>query len=154
MHFIYTNHVGLLLLFFGLIFIIAEAFVFSFGILGFTGFLAFMFGLLILIDVNSYNPKVAIPMVVIVGIILASFLTIIIYLAVKARKKPIVSGRENLVGSTVTVILDESGMAKVKHRGETWRITADSPLQEGQNVKIVAITDNMLLVVKPSQKGE
>ena len=104
---------------------------------------------MILVDINNINLKVAIPIIVVVAIIMATFLTIIIYLAVKARQRPIVSGKEKLLGSTVTVMLDEAGIAKVKYRGELWMVKADAALHEGQQVEIVAISDNMSLVVKP-----
>jgi len=47
----------------------------------------------------------------------------------KARRRPVVSGREELIGSTGVVLEDfeREGWARV--HGETWRIVSAAPLK-------------------------
>ncbi|NMQ18115.1 nodulation protein NfeD [Candidatus Competibacter phosphatis] len=147
-----VNHAGLALLLLGLAFMIAEAFVPSFGALGLGGIVAFVAGSLLLWD--ETGPGYEIPIGLIVGFALASAVVLIglATLFTRQRRRPAVSGVETLLGAVGTVMADDD---RAWIRGESWRVRADRPLRQGDQVR-VAGREGLLLLVQAldSDKGE
>ncbi|CAD5107338.1 NfeD family protein [Zestomonas carbonaria] len=136
-----VNYAGMALILLGLLLMVGEVFMPSFGVLGIGGIAAFVVGSVILIDTEV--PGFGIPMVLIVGLALASALLIfgILGMALKARRRSVVSGDAGLVGSLVPVLAvhenDPHG-GWVQLQGEKWQIASRAPLQPGQRVRVVA----------------
>lgn len=141
-----VNATGLALLLLGLAFMVAEAFVPSFGALGVGGIAAFIAGSLLLWD--ETGPDYQIPLGLILGFALASAAMLIglTTLLMRQRRRPTVSGAEEMLGATGTVMGDDSSRAWV--HGESWRIRADRPLRAGERVR-VAGRDGLTLWVQP-----
>ena len=71
--------------------------------------------------------------------------------ALSARRRPVVSGREALIGATAAVTTVEGAHMWVQLHGEYWqaRIAAPNPLPvPGTPVRVVAV-DGLTLVVEP-----
>ncbi len=136
-HLLPVNYVGVGLILLGMGFLVAEAFVPSFGVLGVGGAVALVFGSVILIDPETAGGYV-VPVSFSVTLALASgalvFLTV--FLALKARRRPVVSGREDIVGASGEALeaFELEGWAQV--RGETWRVTSPRPLGRGQKLRV------------------
>lgn len=141
-----VNAAGLALLLLGLIFMIAEALVPSFGALGLGGIAAFVAGSLLLWD--ETGPGHDIPLGLILGFALASAVVLIglATLILRQRDRPVVSGAEELLGAAGTVSNDDSNRARI--RGESWRIRADQPLRPGERIRVVG-RDGLTLSVHP-----
>jgi len=144
-----VNYAGLGLIILGLAFMIAEVFLPSFGVVGIGGVVAFMIGSVMLIDTDI--PGFGIPWSVIVPVGLASALFIFFVggMALKSRKRPVVSGREELIGSSGEVLEDfdgKDGWARV--HGETWRIRCTQPLRRGQKIRVMRM-DGLIFDVEP-----
>jgi membrane-bound serine protease (ClpP class) len=144
-----VNYAGLALIVLGLAFMIAEVFIPSFGVVGIGGVIAFMIGSVMLID--SGIPGFGIPWSVIVpvGIASALFIFFVAGMALKARQRPVVSGREELIGSSGEVLEDfdgRDGWALV--HGENWRIRSRQPLGRGQKIRVVRM-DGLIFDVEP-----
>lgn len=141
-----VNATGLALLLLGLIFMIAEAFVPSFGALGLGGIAAFVAGSLLLWD--ETGPGYEISLGLVLGFALASA-TVLIGLAtliLRQRSRPVVSGAEALLGATGTVLGGNSNRAWI--HGESWQIRADRPLRPGERVRVEG-RDGLTLFVQP-----
>jgi membrane-bound serine protease (ClpP class) len=143
-----VNYVALGLILLGLAFMVAEAFLPSFGILGLGGVVAFVIGSVMLIDTDL--PGYGIPWAVIVPSAVASLLIMVfaVGLALKARKRPVITGREELVGSVGTVLEDCAGEGWAHVHGETWRIVCSSPLSKGDRVRVTSLGGLTLKVEK------
>ena len=144
-----VNYAGLGLVIVGLAFMTAEAFIPSFGVLGIGGIIAFLIGSVMLIDTNVLG--YGIPWSVIVPVALASalFIFFVSGMALKSWKRPVVSGSEELIGSSGEVLEDfdgKDGWARV--HGETWRIRSKQPLVQGQKVRVVRM-DGLIFDVEP-----
>jgi membrane-bound serine protease (ClpP class) len=128
-----VNYAGLALIILGIGFMIAEAFLPSFGAVGLGGIAAFVAGALILIDTDL--PEFGIPpgLIVTVAVISAVLIATIAGIALRTRRRAVVSGVDSLIG-TVAEVLDD-GWANAG--GETWRVRAHGPLRRGQAVRIV-----------------
>ena len=145
-----VNYAGVGLILLGLAFMIAEAFLPSFGAIGFGGVVAFVVGAVILMDTDV--PGFGIPLALIIGMALISALLLmtLVGMALKARRRALVSGDAGLVGSlaTVTGLLPGLPMSGwVQLQGEKWQVRSRSPLHLGQQVRVVARTGLMLEVI-------
>lgn len=148
-----VSYAGLGLIMLGIVFMIAEVFMPSFGTLGVGGVIAFMIGSVMLIDTDI--PGYRVPWFLIVPIALASalFIFFVAGMALKARRRPVVSGREELIGSGGEVLEDcdgKDGWARV--HGENWHIRCRQPLVGGQKIRVVSM-DGLILDVEPDGAG-
>lgn len=142
-----VNYAGLALILLGIGFMVAEAFVPAYGSLGIGGVIAFVIGSVILIDTDI--PAFGIPYALIGGLAAASaaFLIFIVGVALKSRRRPVVSGREELIGAFGEVLDDFSGEGWARVHSENWRVRAATPLKTGQRVRVAAIDGLMLEVI-------
>ena len=134
-------YAGLILIMIGIAFMTAEAFMPSFGVLGIGGIVAFVIGSMMLI--NGVPWRVIVP----VATASALFILLVARMALKARNRPVVSGREELIGSMGEVLDDfegREGWARV--HGETWRIKSSQPLLRKQKIRVVRL-DGLILEV-------
>ncbi|MGF6693768.1 membrane-bound serine protease (ClpP class) [Metapseudomonas resinovorans] len=154
-----VNFAGVALILLGILFMAAEAFMPSFGIIGFGGIAAFVVGAVILIDTEV--PGFGIPLSLIITVALSSSLVIfaIIAMAVRARRRALVSGDAGLVGSEATLldlVADDARSGWVQLQGERWQVRSDAPLRSGQRVRVLARNGLLLDVTadEGSPKGD
>jgi len=147
-----VNYTGLALIVLGLSFMIAEVFFPSFGSLGIGGAIAFVVGAIFLIDTDVPGFGIPIPLIVGVAVATALFVILVGGMAAKARTRPVVTGREELVGAGGEVIESAGDEAWARVRGETWRVRSRERLAPGNRVRVVAV-DGLVLEVTPDSKG-
>ena len=148
-----VNYAGLALILLGLAFIVAEAFLPSFGSLGIGGVVALVFGSVILFD-----PEVAagytLPLSFVVTLAASSATVVFftVWFALKARRRPVVSGHAEIIGTGGTALSDfeREGWAQV--RGETWRVVSAVPLASGQKLRVSGV-EGLTLRVEPDNKA-
>ncbi|OGS95863.1 MAG: serine protease [Gallionellales bacterium RIFCSPLOWO2_02_FULL_57_47] len=156
LHLLPVNYAGLVLILLGISFMVAEAFFPGFGVLGIGGIAAFVAGAVILIDTEL--PAFGIPLELIVAIAVVSALLIGLVggMALKARRRMVVSGDEALIGGVGEMLEDAVTEGWARVHGERWRVQTISPLQRGQKVRVLA-RDGLVLQVKSMEaetKGE
>jgi membrane-bound serine protease (ClpP class) len=146
-HLLPVNYAGLALIVLGIAFMIAEAFLPAFGSFGVGGLIAFVIGSVILFD-EAELPGFEMPWGLVAGVAVASaaFLFFVVGLAVRNRRRPVVSGREYLIGAKGEALEDfeREGWARVQ--GETWRVRAASPVRRGERLTIRSIEGLILNV--------
>ena len=134
----------------GIVLMISEAFIPSFGALGLGGIVAFVIGSVMLIDTDV--PGYGIPWLLIVPVALTSglFSFFVVGMAIKARARPIVTGAEEMIGAHGEILedLEHEGWARV--HGEQWHVRSRVPLKRGTQVRIRARQD-LVLEVEPIQ---
>ena len=151
-----VNYAGLVLIMLGIAFMIAEVYFPAYGSLGVGGVVAFVIGSVILIDTGLSGYGIPLPLILGIGAASALFLIFVMGIVIKARDRPVVSGREELLGSIgeVTEDFEREGWARV--HGETWRVKSAARLQRGQKIRVAKI-DGLILEVVPESlpdKGE
>jgi membrane-bound serine protease (ClpP class) len=133
------SYAGLGLILLGIAFMVAEAFVPSFGALGIGGVVAFVIGSIILFDTDVPGFAVAWPLIAAVAISSALFFFGVVYLALKVRRRAVVSGREEMIGLTGEALEDfTQGAGTVRVHSEEWQARAGSAVRKGQRVKVVS----------------
>ncbi|UVL61827.1 nodulation protein NfeD [Pseudomonas sp. B21-032] len=135
-----VSYAGAALILLGIAFMIAEAFLPSFGVVGFGGIVAFVVGAVILMDTDV--PGFGIPLALILTLALLSALLLggVLGMAMKARQRALVSGDAGLVGSLATVMAvndSDPFIGSVQAQGEQWQAQCQTPLQVGQRVRVM-----------------
>ena len=149
-----VNYAGLALIVLGLAFMIGEAYLPSFGILGLGGVAAFVAGALMLIDTELPGYGVPPGLVGILAVASALILFGTARLALKTRRRPVTSGAAGLIGALCAV---ENVAARnvregwVRIEGELWRAVSAEPLHPLQTVRVVGRAGLTLEVVPVAQ---
>ncbi len=146
-----VNYAGFGLLILGIILMIGEAVAPSFGVLGIGGVIAVVIGSIILIDTDVPGFMISRPLIGAIALVSSFGLMAIIGIAVKARQRPVVSGREELLGAEGTALLDFEHEGSVFIHSERWSAVTGSPLHEGQTVVVTDI-DGLTLKVRPADE--
>lgn len=145
------NYAGLGLILLGIALMTAEAFLPSFGILGIGGVIAFVIGSVFLIDTEVPDYTISWPLIAVAAATSGAFFMFVLAMALKARKRPVVSGREELLGSYGRVInwTDRDGTIRV--HGEAWQASAAAVFEPGARVHIAGI-EGLTLLVEPAEQ--
>jgi membrane-bound serine protease (ClpP class) len=143
-----VNYAGLALLVLGIGFMVAELWVTSHGALAVGGLVGFVIGSIMLLDTDV--PQFEIPYSLIAGVTVASaaFLFLMVGMLLRNRRRPVVSGRESLVGAVGEALEDiaDEGWARVQ--GERWRVRAKEPLRAGERLRVTGVHGLLLDAVR------
>ncbi len=145
-----VNYAGLALVGLGIAMMIGEVFVPSFGALGIGGLAAFVIGSIILMDTDA--PGFGLSMGLVGGIATVAGMAMFgtMWLAVKARRKPVTTGAEQLVGAVAEATDAFTGKGRVRIFGEEWSAVSERPVAAGQRVRIDRV-DGLNLRVSPEE---
>lgn len=142
------NYAGLALIAIGIAFMVGEALLPSFGALGIGGLLAFVIGSIMLLETEMPGYGISYGVIATFSVTSALFFIFVIGLALKARQRPVVSGREELIGSIGTALDDFEQRGFIRVHGEVWTAVAERPLRKHQRVRVVKM-DGLILQVEP-----
>jgi membrane-bound serine protease (ClpP class) len=149
------NYAGLALILLGVALIVAEAFVPSFGILGIGGAAALTMGAVILFDADaSGSYALPLPFIVTIGAVSSALVFATVAFALKARRRPVVSGSEDLIGAPGVALEDFEAEGWVRVAGERWHATSSRGLKRGESLRVKSRTGLTLLVEPDNQGGD
>ena len=143
-----VNYAGLGLMLLGVVLMVGELFMPSFGVLGIGGVISFVLGSVLLFDRDSGNLAVSLPLITAVSVLSAGFFLIVIRSLYTARRRPVVTGAEELIGATGTIAADFSRTGIIHIHGEQWNARADTPMQDGDSARVTG-RDGLTLIVEP-----
>jgi membrane-bound serine protease (ClpP class) len=143
-----VNFAGVALLVLGIAFMIAEVFVPAYGSLGIGGIIAFVIGSVMMIDTDVPGFVLPWPLIGAIAFLSALFIVFVVGMAMQARKRPVVSGSEEMVGAAGEVIEDFAREGWARIHSENWRVKSTVALKGGQKVRVTAI-DGLVLEVAP-----
>ena len=149
-----VNYVGLLLILFGLVLLVLEMVVVSYGLLATGGIVSMVLGALMLIDSPAPELQLGLPFIVSTTVALAVIMVGLMRLVIKAQLRPAVtgpSGMINDVGRTLSPI-EPGGSGRVATHGEIWMATSNEAIAEGESVRVTSV-DGMTLTVRRSASG-
>ncbi len=147
------NYAGLALMLLGLALMIAEAFAPSFGVLGLSGGLAFIIGSIFLMDTNAPGYGLSPVLVGVLGLANLAFFAFVLGSVIQARKRPVVSGAQTMVGSKTVALKAFEVEGQVRTKGEIWQARSPVPV-EAEQVLIITGTDGLVLLVTPLNSKE
>ena len=131
---------GMMLILLGLIFMVLEAFVTSYGVLALSGVVSFVFGSLFLFD-PSKTGGLTIPFstIIIAGAVFSAFSIGLAYLALASLRKSRKKEEEKWIGQegeVVKIKTDEKGLFEIN--GEIWKYKSKDSLKKGDRVKVLS----------------
>lgn len=136
-----VNYAGVALILLGISFMVAEAFLPTFGVIGFGGIAAFVAGAVILMDTDVPGFGIPLPLIITLAVFSALLMVGLAGMAMRARQRKLVSGDAGLVGSITPVTAvqaDNPHNGWVQLQGENWQVLSPMPLRHGQRVKVIA----------------
>lgn len=154
LHVLPVNYAGLGLIVLGIALMTAEAFVPGFGVLGIGGVVAFAIGSVMLFETEGEGFELSLVLVATVSALSAAFFALLLGMAVKARRRPVVSGQENMIGSLGQVIDWRGEAGHVRTQGEIWKAAGADKLKSGQRVRIARLKGMTLIVEPTPEDGE
>lgn len=146
-----VNYAGLALILLGLAFIVGEAFVPSFGILGIGGIVAFVTGSVILMD--GSHQAISLPTIGGTALVAGGFILWTVTRFIGLRRRPPVSGTEQLVHEHGVALNDfvpayDACVGHVWVSGERWKARSQVAIEAGARVQINGM-DGLTLLVEP-----
>jgi len=134
-----VNYAGLALIILGVILIIAESLVPSFGALGFGGVAAFVFGSIILFDSDIPGMQIARSLIFGIALTASLLLLLLVYVLMKIRRRPAVSGVDSMLGQLAEALDDFERDGVVFINGERWNAHSEAPVNKGDKVRVTKI---------------
>ena len=148
-----VNYAGLALIIVGIVLIVAEALVPSFGALGIGGIVAFIFGAIMMFDSDIPGFGISVTFVVGLAIVAGLFLLWLVSYLVRLRRRGAVSGRASIIGGSATAMQSFTGEGKVWLEGEAWAAVSKVPVEKDQEV-VVRSMDGLTLEVEPASQPD
>jgi membrane-bound serine protease (ClpP class) len=142
------NWVGLLLVLGGIVLLIAEVHVSSFGVLFALGLAALAWGAWLTFRVPELS-DLSLPFWTAVfpaALSLAAVVTGVAWSVSRSQARPLYSGAEALAAESGVAESDLSPSGRVRVRGELWNAVAESPVRRGEAVDVIAVRDLVLHV--------
>jgi membrane-bound serine protease (ClpP class) len=131
----------------GFALMIAELFLPTFGVIGVGGIIALVAGALMLFEPEA--PGFGVPWAFVA--LLAASSAFVVFgagsFALRARRRPVITGRAAMLGAPATVTVATGSENWVQVAGESWRVRSAVPLSPGQSVRVIAVDGLVLDVV-------
>jgi membrane-bound serine protease (ClpP class) len=137
-----VNFAGLALLLFGIALMVAEAFTPGIGIAGLGGVVAFVLGALFLFEPGETDMSFQVSWQVIaaMAVLSALFFMGVLGFAVQARRRPVQTGAEQMIGSTGEVVSWDKNEGRIHVHGEIWSARSNQTLAKGAKIRVVGRT--------------
>jgi membrane-bound serine protease (ClpP class) len=146
-----VSFAGLALLLLGIALMTVEALTPGIGALGIGGIVAFVAGGVFLFDPAGADIayRVTWPVLAVTAGVSAAFFLFALGYALRARRRGVVSGSEQMIGMAGRVVEWDGLTGSIRVHGETWRARADIALAPGDEISVVS-REGLMLTVRPS----
>ncbi len=146
------SYAGLALIILGIALMIGEAFLPSFGALGLGGIAAFVIGSVMLIDTDLPGYGISWMLIMPLAVTSALFSFFVASMAIRARRRPVVTGAEEMVGACGEALEDIAPEGWARVHGERWRVRSSVALPRGSRLRVRARHD-LILDVEPEKEN-
>lgn len=143
------NYAGAGLVLLGMVLMVAEVFIGSFGAIGLAGIVAFGVGSFMMFDSGVPGFELSLAVVAAGMIVAAGLIVLVVALLLHARKHPVVTGSEALLGAEGEALDWQQQQGRVRVQGEIWSARSSGPLAPGTRIKVVN-REGLVLYVEPA----
>ena len=148
-----VNFAGVALLLLGIVLVVAEAFVPSFGILGIAGIASFVAGSILLMDTEVPGFGISPWVIGALAASLSGIFLLTLTMVLKGHKRPVVTGGEAIAHAHGTVESWREGAGQVRIEGELWHAEGPADLAPGHRV-VVTKREGLTVEVAPEKASE
>ncbi|MBX7152269.1 nodulation protein NfeD [bacterium] len=144
------NYAGLALILFGIILLLLEIKVTSYGALSIGGVVSLFLGSVMLIDSPDKMMEISMGVIIPVVSVTLLFFLFIIGFGVKAQQRQVTTGVEGMIGESGIVIeaLEPGKIGKVNVHGEIWKAVSVQAIPLNSKIKVTSIDHLKLKVEK------
>jgi membrane-bound serine protease (ClpP class) len=149
-----VNLAGVALILLGLGLMVAEAITPTLGVAGLAGVVAFVSGAILLFpdEAPGFEPDWRV-----IGSLAAAslgFVLLVMRAALSARRRLVVSGREEMIGSLGEVLDWAGDQGHVLAHGERWSAASPAPLAPGEKVRVRSLEGLTLQIMPASDSAD
>jgi membrane-bound serine protease (ClpP class) len=147
-----VNLAGVALIIFGIILLIFEVKVTSYGLLGAGGVLSLLLGSMMLIDSPLPELQVGLRLIVPITLAVSGILLFLVRLAVQAQLTRPVTGEVGMIDELGKALgaIGPGGVGSVQTHGEIWTAKSAEPINAGETVRVVGV-NGLVLTVRPER---
>jgi membrane-bound serine protease (ClpP class) len=143
------NYAGAALVLLGIGLMVAEAHIGSFGVIGVGGIIAFVIGAIMMFPSGAPGFTLSLSVVGAATATTAALFLLVLTMLLRSRRRPVVTGKEGLLGAQGETVAWDGEEGRVRVNGEIWRARARLPLQPGAHIKVIN-REGLVLVVEPA----
>jgi membrane-bound serine protease (ClpP class) len=145
------NYAGLLLLLLGIVLFILEIKVTSYGLLTLGGIAAMTLGGLLLVKTDAPFMQVSLSFLLPTVITAGAIMFGMAWLALKARRRAPVTGKESMIGEIAIARTDVAPHGQVFLHGELWEAVSEQSIRRGEEAKVTSV-EGLTLKVAPHRQ--
>ena len=145
------NYAGLLLILLGIALFILEIKVTSYGLLTLGGIAAMTLGGLLLVKTDAPFMQVSLSFLLPTVITAGAIMFGMAWLALKARRRTPVTGKESMIGEIAMAKTDVAPHGQVFLHGELWEAISEQPIRRGEEAEVTSV-EGLTLKVAPHRK--
>jgi membrane-bound serine protease (ClpP class) len=150
-----TNYAGVALLLVGVVMLILEVNVTSFGALTLGGITAMVLGSMILFDAPGDWAKLSVAVVLPTVLVTALFFLLCVWLVVRSQRRRVVTGQQAMVGEVGRVVeaIAAGATGKVVFHGEVWSATSEQRIEKDETIEVLSIEGRIAHVRRALPEG-
>jgi membrane-bound serine protease (ClpP class) len=147
-----VNFAGIALIIFGVVLLILEVKVTSFGLLGVGGVVSLLLGSMMLVDSPLPELQIGMRLILPITASVSAILLFLVRLAVEAQRTRPVTGDAGMIDEAGTALgaIEPGRVGRVQTHGEIWSATSSEPITAGDAVRVVGVR-GLLLTVRPDK---
>ena len=144
-----VNYAGALLVILGVVFLLLEISVTSYGLLALGGLAAMTLGGLLLIRSDAPYLQVSVSFLLPTVLTAGGVSGIVAWMAVKSGRGKPVTGAEGMIGSIGIAKTDLNPRGQITVQGEIWDAISQRPIRQGEAAEVVSVEGLTVTVAPP-----
>jgi len=146
-----VNYAGALLVILGIVFLLLEISVTSYGVLALGGLAAMTLGGLLLIKSDAPFMQVSLSFLLPTVITVGALVGTVIWMAAKGGRRGPVTGVEGMIGSIGIAKTDLNPRGQIALHGEIWEAISQTPIRQGEAAEVTSV-EGLTVNVAPVHK--
>lgn len=146
-----VNYAGIALIVLGIILLIMEVKVHSYGLLTVGGIISITLGSLMLMESPAKYMRLSLQVVLPIVVVSSGFFLFALTQVIRAQRRKPTTGREGLMGAMGFALTDLKPEGMVEVMGELWRAVSEEPVGAGEAVEVIGVEGLTLKVRKKKE---
>lgn len=146
-----VNYAGALLVILGVVFLLLEISVTSYGLLALGGLAAMTLGGLLLIKSEEPFMQVSLSFLLPTVMTIGALVGVVTWMVIKSGHRRPVTGAEAMIGSIGIAKTDLNPRGQIALHGEIWDAISQAPIQQGEAAEVTSV-QGLTLTVTPAHK--
>jgi len=147
-----VNYAGIALIILGIILLILEVKVHSYGLLSIGGIISLILGSLMLIETPAQYLRISLIVILPFVLVSAGFFLFALTMVIKAQRRRPMTGKEGLIGQRGKALTDLAPEGKVEVLGEIWEAYSDEMIRASEAIEVIGV-EGLKIKVKRKEGG-